>query len=247
MELRDRTALVTGGASGIGAAVVEALQSEGARVAVLDAVIDSARGEVNLRCDVTSEEQVGQSVASARESLGGLELAFINAGTAGVGSVLEISMEEWDRVSNVNLRGAFMTLQHCARAMVEGGRGGAIVTTASSAALLADRGFPHYSTSKIALTHLTRVAARELGPHGIRVNCVAPGPTRTPMTKPTEDIPGFQDRMLAATPLGRVGEAGDIAQAVLALFRLDWVTGQVLACDGGISLHSPTDVMDADS
>ncbi len=244
MELRDRTAIVTGGASGIGAEVVRRLRAEGVRVAALDLDADAARGDINLACDVADESQVTDAVARAVDALGGLDLALVNAGVAGMGSVLELRMEEWDRVHSVNIRGAFMTLQHCARAMVANGRGGAIVATSSSAALVSDSGFSHYSTSKIALSHLVRVAARELGAHGIRVNAVAPGPTRTPMSEASKDIPGFLDRVLARTALGRMGEVGDVAETILALMRLEWVTGQTLACDGGVTLYAGTDMSD---
>jgi len=151
-------------------------------------------------------------------------------------------MEEWDRVIAVNFRGAFMTLQHTARAIRASGNGGAIVVTASSAALVADMGFVHYSMAKIGVSHMTRVAARELGPFGIRVNAIAPGPTRTPMFAGAEELPGFAEAVVAKTPLGRIGEPEDIADTVLALFALRWVTGQTVAADGGVTLAAGTDM-----
>ena len=132
-----------------------------------------------------------------------------------------------------------MTLQHCARAMVANGRGGAIVATSSSAALVSDSGFSHYSTSKIALSHLVRVAARELGAHGIRVNAVAPGPTLTPMQAGSDQFPGFHERMISWTPLGRLGEPDDIANAIafLCADEAGFITGHPLVVDGGLSIQ----------
>jgi NAD(P)-dependent dehydrogenase (short-subunit alcohol dehydrogenase family) len=241
LTLDGRKALVTGGASGIGAAVTTALQKEGVRVASLD-LQAGGPADLTYSCDVSDEAAVAGAVGSAVADLGGLDYAFVNAGIAGMGSVLTMPMEEWDRITRVNLRGAFMTLQHTARAIKAGGHGGAIVLTASSAGLVADMGFVHYSVAKIGITHMVRVAARELGPFGIRVNAVAPGPTRTPMMAGTEDIPDFQDAVIARTPLGRLGEPEDIADTVLALLALRWVTGQTVAADGGVTLAAGTDM-----
>jgi NAD(P)-dependent dehydrogenase (short-subunit alcohol dehydrogenase family) len=145
-------------------------------------------------------------------------------------------------VTTVNLRGAFFTLQQAARHIVAQSNGGAIVLTSSSAGIVSDVGFVHYSVAKIGIRHMARVAARELGKYGIRVNAVAPGPTRTPMMAGTDALPGFTDTMVGNTPLGRLGEVSDVADAVLALFAMRWVTGQTLACDGGITLAAGTDI-----
>ena len=241
LSLDGRTAVVTGGASGIGAAVCTALQKEGVRVASLD-LQPGGTADLFYECDVADESSVASSVAAAAADLGGVHYAFVNAGIAGMGSVLTMPMEEWDRVTRVNLRGAFMTLQHTARAIRAAGNGGAIVLTASSAGLVADMGFVHYSVAKIGITHMTRVAARELGPFGIRVNAVAPGPTRTPMFAGAEELPGFREAVIGNTPLGRMGEAEDIAETVLALLALRWVTGQTVAADGGVTLAAGTDM-----
>jgi D-threitol dehydrogenase (NAD+) len=241
LELGGGTAIVTGGASGLGAAVCAALQAEGVRVASLD-LQDGGPADVHVHCDVSDEASLDAAVADAVGQLGGLRYAFANAGVAGMGSVLGMPMTEWDRVVGINLRGAFMTVQRTARAIRETGGGGAIVATASSAGFEVDLGFVHYSVAKMGLRQLVRVAARELGPLGIRVNGVAPGPTMTPMMAPTTDIPGFHDALRASTPLRRLGEPDDIAEAVLALFALRWVTGQTLCADGGVTLSSGTDL-----
>ncbi len=244
MELQGKAALVTGGASGIGAAVVNVLRHAGVRVASLDIDLSESDGDLNIPCDVTREDQVISAVARAAETLGGLDLAFVNAGVVGRAPILDLDMEEWDRVVDVNLRGAVMTIRETARAIRAAGNGGAIVATSSSAALVADMGISHYNAAKIGLVHVVRTVARELGPHGIRVNAVAPGPTVTPLQAPANDIPGFIERIVARTALGRLGQPLDIAEVVLSLFQLEWVTGQTIACDGGLTLYSPTTVED---
>jgi NAD(P)-dependent dehydrogenase (short-subunit alcohol dehydrogenase family) len=173
MDLRGAGAIVTGGASGIGAATVDRLQQAGARVAVLD-VHDAPSADVSIACDVGDEARLVAGVRAAVESLGTLDVAIVNAGIGGMSPILDLSTEEWDRVMRVNLRGGFMTLRECARAMVEHERPGAIVAVTSVSGFLTDRSMAHYSVSKAGLAALVRVAARELGPHGIRVNGIAP-------------------------------------------------------------------------
>jgi 3-oxoacyl-[acyl-carrier protein] reductase len=144
----------------------------------------------------------------------------------------------------VNLRGAFVTLRECARAMVAGEQPGAIVAVTSVSGFLTDRAMAHYSVSKAGLAALVRVAAREFGPAGIRVNGVAPGTTDTPMFAATDQMRGYRERVAGRSALGRVGSAAEVAQAIVALCALDWVTGQIVAADGGVSLASPIDPMD---
>jgi NAD(P)-dependent dehydrogenase (short-subunit alcohol dehydrogenase family) len=244
MELRGAGAIVTGGASGIGAATVARLRDAGARVAVLD-LHDAPEADVSLHCDIGDEQQVVASVRTAVEQLGGLDVAIVNAGIGGMGAILAMSTDEWDRVMRVNLRGGFVTLRECARAMVDRGSGGAIVAITSVSGFLTDRLMAHYSVSKAGLAALVRVAARELGPHGIRVNGIAPGTTDTPMFAATDQMPGYRERVASRAALGRVGSADEVAQAVVALCGLDWVTGQIVAADGGVSLASPIDPMDS--
>ncbi len=242
MDLHGARAIVTGGASGIGAACVAQLQAVGARVAVLD-LGDAPGAEVAARVDVSDEAAVAAGVADAVASLGGLDVAVLSAGVGGSAPLLELSTAEWDRVMNVNLRGAFVCLRECARAMQT--RGGAIVAITSISGFLSDRTMAHYAASKAGLAQLVRSAARELGSYGIRVNAVAPGTTDTPMFAPTAHLRGYRERVAARAALGRVGTANDIAQTVVALAGLDWVTGQIVAADGGVSLHSPIDPMDS--
>ncbi|HTK15079.1 MAG TPA: SDR family NAD(P)-dependent oxidoreductase [Acidimicrobiia bacterium] len=244
MDLQGAGAIVTGGASGIGAATVAYLQRAGARVAVLD-LHDAPGADVAFRCDVGDETQLVAGVRDAVDHLGALDIAIVNAGIGGMGAILGLSTEEWDRVMRVNLRGGFVTLRECARAMVAHGRAGAIVAITSVSGFLTDRAMAHYSVSKAGLAALVRVAARELGPHGIRVNGVAPGTTDTPMFAATDRMAGYRERVASRAALGRVGTAEEVAQAVVALCGLDWVTGQIVAADGGVSLASPIDPMDS--
>lgn len=232
---------MTGGASGIGAAVAEALQREGIRVASLD-LTESGPADLRIACDVTDSASIDRAFDHVRNEFGSLSYAFVNAGIAGVGPFLSMPAAEWDRVISVNLRGAFLTMQAAGRLIRDSGRGGAIVATASSAGILADLGMVHYSVAKAGIRQMVRIAARELGRYDIRVNAVAPGVTNTPMTAASKDLPGYHDQLRDRTPLGRLGETDDIADAVLALLALKWVTGQTLAADGGVTLYAGTDI-----
>jgi NAD(P)-dependent dehydrogenase (short-subunit alcohol dehydrogenase family) len=129
--------------------------------------------------------------------------------------------------------------------MVEGGRGGSVVAVSSISGFLADRSMSHYSVSKAGLAELVRVAARELGPFGIRVNAVAPGTTDTPMFAPTARLPGYAARVAERTALGGVGSAEAVAEAIVAVLAMSWVTGQIVAADGGVSLWSPIDPVES--
>ena len=241
MELAGTGALVTGGASGIGRATVALLRSRGARVAVLDVRDAADPADLVLACDICEEDQVDEAVRAAHDAFGRLDLAVLNAGVGGFGGLLELGADEWDRVVGTNLRGTFLCLRAVGRVMVAGGRGGAVVAVGSISGFLADRMMAHYSVSKAGVAELVRVAARELGPFGIRVNAVAPGTTDTPMFAPTARLPGYRARVAERAALGQVGTPQGVAAAVVALAELDWVTGQVLAADGGVSLWSPID------
>ena len=241
MELDGASALVTGGASGIGAATVGLLRAAGARVAVLDLQEGPDPAELWVRCDISVEEEVVAAVHRVHDTFGGLDVAVLNAGVGGFGALVDLPSREWDRVIGVNLRGTFLCLREVAKAMVAGGRGGAVVAVSSISGFLADRLMGHYSVSKAGVAELVRVAARELGPFGIRVNAVAPGTTDTPMFASTTRLPGYRERVAERSALGDIGTPEGVARAITALLDLDWVTGQVLAADGGVSLWSPID------
>jgi NAD(P)-dependent dehydrogenase (short-subunit alcohol dehydrogenase family) len=242
MTIEGTAALVTGGSSGIGQAIVRQLRDAGSRVAVLDVEARDGDGDVALVCDVADEKAVVEGVAAATDRLAGLDLAFLTAGVGGLAPLLAMTAEEWAGTHVVNLRGTFLCLRECARAMVASGTGGSIVITGSVSGFLADRHMAHYNSSKAGVVQLARIAAAELGPRGIRVNVIAPGTTDTPLFARTDAVPGYREALTARTPLGAVGSADDVAAAAVALAQLRWVTGQVLVADGGVSLRSPIDI-----
>jgi len=245
MDIGGTAALVTGGSSGIGLAVVRQLADAGASVAVLDVQGAPDGAAVSLACDITDEAAVVDCVRRAHDTLGGLTIAVLNAGVGGFGALLDLPAAEWDRVVDTNLRGTFLCLREVARAMVEGGRGGSIVAVTSISGFLADRNMSHYAVSKAGVAELVRVAARELGPFGIRVNAVAPGTTDTPMFASTARLPGYRARVAERTALGGVGTPDGVAEAIVSVIGMRWVTGQVLAADGGVSLWSPIDPVES--
>ena len=238
-------ALVTGGSHGIGAAVTARLVAGGWDVADLDR--DPApHGDAVIRlvCDVSDEQQVVRAVAEARDRLGPIGMAVLNAGTGGSSPIVDMTAAEWDRVQSVNARGTFLCLREVARTMVADATAGAIVVVTSISADQAERTMAHYAASKAAANALVRTAARELGAHGIRVNAVAPGTTDTPLFAMTDRLPGYRERVAGRSALGGVGSADDVADAVLAVAGTTWVTGQVLAADGGLSRWSPIDPLE---
>jgi NAD(P)-dependent dehydrogenase (short-subunit alcohol dehydrogenase family) len=240
VDLNERVALVTGGASGIGAATVSLLRAMGSKVASLD-LQPSGEADLSIQVDVADEAQLSEAVRRVQEDLGLLKLAVLNAGVGSFSPIRSMSVDEWDRVHRINVRAALIGLRECAEAMSDGG---AVVAVTSISAFTPERGMAAYSTSKAALAQLVRVAARELGPR-ITVNAVAPGATDTPLFSSTEQLPGYQERAAARAALGRLGRPIDIAAAIVSLLSLEWVTGQVLVADGGLSLYSPIDPMEA--
>jgi NAD(P)-dependent dehydrogenase (short-subunit alcohol dehydrogenase family) len=241
--------LITGAASGIGAATATRFARSGAKKLILmdqneDLLRDFA---FSLPCerqiivgDVADEELWN------RADLTGLDHAVINAGVASASPIVETSLAEWRRVMAINLDGAFLSLQAAMKAMT--GNGGAIVLTASVAGLKAEPGIGAYAASKAAVIHLARVAAKEGAPSGIRVNAIAPGGVETPIWR---DVPMFQamaaekgergafDAMAsAATPLGRFAIPEEIAEQIAFLLSdaAASITGSCLVTDGGYSL-----------
>lgn len=243
MELEGRVAVVTGGASGIGAAVVRALAAAGARPVVWDRRPpgEQADGAVAaVACDVGDASSVAAAVGRTVAEVGPPTVLVTAAGVGGgLVPLLDVDPDRWDELLRVNLKGTLLAMQAVARAMREAGSGGAMVAVASVNARLADRGMAAYCVSKAGVEMLVRVAAAEWGPLGIRVNAVAPGVTETPMLGRMAEVPGVLDGIVSRTPLGRLGRPDDIAAAVCALLAADWVTGAVLVADGGLSLWSP--------
>jgi NAD(P)-dependent dehydrogenase (short-subunit alcohol dehydrogenase family) len=229
-------ALVVGGGSGIGAALVEAYRGLGTPVVVWDVA-----GDPDVHCDVADPRSVDAALSVTAGRWGTPVWTTITAGVGHSGSLVDVSVEEWDRVMATNTRGPWLVLRAVARAMMEAGRAGSMVATSSVSAHLVDRGMGVYCTSKAALSMLVRVAAYEWAECGIRVNAVGPGVTRTPMLGRAPVDSGWLQEVGHRTPLGRLGSAADIAETILALHAMSWVTGQVVDCDGGLSLYSPID------
>ena len=248
--LEGKVALVTGAASGIGAATVRLFAREGARVLAAD--VQDALGEALAkelgaavayqRADVSREDDVAAAIDRAVRDFGRLDVCFNNAGIGGVlGPIAEIPADEFDRSVAVLLRGVFLGIKHAARVMVPQ-RSGCILSTASVAALQAGLG-PHvYSMCKAGVVHLTRSTAMELGEAGVRVNCICPGGIATPLLargfggtpEAVEMMKGF---LANAQPIRRAGLPEDIAAAALYLASDagSFVNGHALVVDGGLS------------
>ncbi|MEV6581493.1 SDR family NAD(P)-dependent oxidoreductase [Streptomyces sp. NPDC051582] len=246
-DLTGRTALITGAASGIGRATAVLLAGAGAAVHCADRdekgiaetadLVSKAGGSATLHpLDVTDRAALRAAAAAA----GPLDITAAIAGIMHTSSVLDTTDEDLDRVLDINFKGVLRTCQEAARAMIASGRPGSIVTMASGAVDAAQPGLLCYSAAKAAVVQLTRTLATEAGPHGIRVNAVAPGWIRTPMTG--RHGPEVQEQTEAAmvrmSPLRRVGEPEDIAQAVLYLASdaSSFMTGQILRPNGGVSM-----------
>lgn len=232
--MNGRVALVTGGASGIGAATVGLLRAAGATVVAAD--LRGGDGVVAL--DVTDEAAVDACVASIVAEHGRLDLAANVAGTSGTyAPVVESTTDAWRRTLDINLDGTYFCLRAELRAMLAGGRGGAIVNVASGAARMGVPGLSAYSASKHAVLGLTKSAALEVARQGIRVNAVCPGSTRTPMLRTFAGSDEAFEKMGARSPMGRLGEPAEIAQAIAWLLddAASFVTGATIEPDGGVA------------
>ena len=241
-EFEDKVAIVTGGSRGIGLAIAESLADGGARIAVIGRNGERAKeaaaalpgeGHRGFACDVADSTQVSDSVAAVQEGLGPIDILINNAGLTRDNILMRMKDEEFDEVIAANLKGAF----NCTRAVTRGmmmKRDGVIINITSVVGLVGNAGQTNYAASKAGMIGMTKSVARELASRGVRCNALAPGFIRTDMTAQlTEDqIEVLQGQI----PLGRLGETDDISGVVrfLASPAARYITGQVLAVDGGM-------------
>lgn len=255
MRLEGKVALVTGGAGAIGGATAERFSSEGARVAILDRDPDQVAAKVaeirgkggdayGVVADVCFEEQIVAAVKAVCDHFGGLDIAFNNAGVGGTRMPAhELPVEIFDEIVRINLRGVFLSQKHALRAMIETGRGGAVVNMSSSmAGFDVHAGGLAYAATKHAILGVTRTAAIDAAPYGIRVNAVCPGVVETPLGLPS--VEGDRASAIAhridKIPLRRIGQPADVAAMVAFLTSPDaaHITGAGWLIDGGQTIQS---------
>ena len=242
--MTNRTAVVVGGASGIGRAVAHALAADNCRVTVADRNTDGARAVATelgdphtaATVDVTDED----TVRALFEQADALDVVVNTAGYSGVGLITDLAVEDFRSVVDVCLTGAFLVIKHGAPRLRDGG---ALVSISSLNGRQPAAAMSAYCAAKAGLSMLTEVAALELAPRGIRVNAVAPGFVHTPLTEPATQIPGVLEEYLENTPLGRAGTPEDIAEAVVFLCKATWLTGEVLDLNGGAHMKRYPDIL----
>jgi glucose 1-dehydrogenase len=245
--------MVTGAASGIGAGVAEELARHGAAVAIdhlpqdadaareLAGAIESGGGRaIAIAMDVTDEDGVAAGFATAADALGGpVDLHVNNAGIETRFPLVDMPLDAWRQLLDVNLTGYFLCAREAARGMIAAGARGVIVNVSSVHEQIPWRGFSHYCAAKGGMRLWAQTIAYELAEHGIRVVNVAPGAIETPMNRPVLEDPEQRAEVDAEIPLGRWGKVDDVARAVVWLSsdRADYVTGTTLFVDGGMTLY----------
>jgi 3-oxoacyl-[acyl-carrier protein] reductase len=244
MRFQEKTALVTGGANGIGAATARRLAADGATVVVAD--FDEAAAQATataigghaVRCDVTNREDVEGAVEAAVKEGGSLDILVACAGIIRDNLLFKMTDDDWDSVIDTHLKGSFYAVRAAQKHMVEQRSGKMVLISSTSA--LGNRGQTNYSTAKAGLQGMAKTLAIELGPYNVNVNCVAPGFIATAMTQQTADRMGvpfdkFREAVAEQVPLRRVGEPEDVAGTIAYLCSDDasYVSGQVIYVRGG--------------
>jgi meso-butanediol dehydrogenase/(S,S)-butanediol dehydrogenase/diacetyl reductase len=250
MRLTEKIAIITGGGSGFGEVTGRLFAREGAAVMLVDingsaaqAVAESIIAEGGRaswsQTDITSTASVENMVRATVDQFGQVDILFNNAGVEGFGSVVETDDATWERIFAVHVRGVYLCSKYALSSMIEGGHGGVVVNVSSVAGLVGIRHMAAYSAAKSAIIGLTRSMAADFAQYGIRVNCIAPGTTMTPMGHRLveNDTPEQLAQRTSRYPLNRFGEPEEIARAVLFLASDDssYATGTCLVVDGGLT------------
>jgi glucose 1-dehydrogenase len=240
LKLKNRTAIITGAARGIGLACAERFIAEGAHVVIVDVLDKIGKAEAKrlgatyLHCDVSKSSDVTAIVAAVVKQHGAVDILLNNAAISISGDFLEISEADYDKVLDINLKGSFLMLQACAREMVKLAAG-SIINMSSVNDTLAIPSIVSYCVAKGGVSQLTRATSISLAPHGIRVNAIGPGSIMTNMLKSVVNDKAAMARVMSRTPMGRVGEPSEIASIAVFLASDDssYVTGQTIYADGG--------------
>jgi glucose 1-dehydrogenase len=249
--LTGRRALVTGATTGIGRGTAFELAAHGAAVAIdyrgkedeasaMVAAIEGAGGRaIAVQMDISKEDEVTRGFGEARDAFGGLDLVVNNAGVEAPFELVDMPLEEWNRVITVNLTGVFLASREAARIMRADDVPGTIVMVSSVHEQIPWKKFSHYCATKGGVKLFAQSIARELAPHGIRVVSVAPGAIETPINRDVLDDPEAKREVLEEIPLGRWGTVDDVAQAIawVASDQASYVVGTTLFVDGGMTLY----------
>lgn len=252
MDLNGKVAIVTGAGSGIGHAIAKLFGEQGAAVCVnyfgyeeeaeelARELSGCCRHSIAVKADVSSAQQVGEMVERARSELGGVDVLVNNAGVESPKPILEVTEQSWDRMVDIDLKGAFLCLQAAGRVMRDGGRGGSIVNISSVHEDMPFPGYAPYCAAKGGMRMLMRDAAVELAEHRIRVNNIAPGAIDTPINAKTMADPTKVRELAQLIPLRRAGRPEEVAEVALFLASdaASYVTGSTYYVDGGLARAS---------
>ncbi|MCD8090577.1 MAG: 3-oxoacyl-[acyl-carrier-protein] reductase [Clostridiales bacterium] len=243
MDLKGKTVIVTGSSRGIGFAIAKAFAAKGANIVINDIkipeeTIDEIKAFgvdcIGITADISDFEQAEGLVKGAKEKFGTVDVLVNNAGITRDGLLIRMKEKDFDDVIRINLKGTFNMIKHASKIMLKQKRG-AIINLSSVVGLMGNIGQLNYSASKAGVLGITKTAARELGSRGITCNAIAPGFIKTPMTDVlTDDV---KNAMLAQIPLGRQGLPEDVAKVALFFAENDYITGQVVNCDGGMVMQ----------
>jgi glucose 1-dehydrogenase len=245
MKLKNKVAIITGAARGIGLACAGRFIAEGAKVIITDVLDDAGSAEAKrmgatyLHCDVSKSGDVSATTAAVVKQFGSIDILMNNAAISISGDFLEISEVDYDKVIDINLKGSFLMLQACAREMVAqvtaGKPAGSIINISSVNDTLAIPSIVSYCVAKGGISQLTRATSIYLAPYGIRVNAIGPGSIMTDMLKSVVSDRSAMNRVMSRTPMARIGEPSEIASIAVFLASDDssYVTGQTIYADGG--------------